>query len=787
MADDRPGNGGLTGIRIIDFGQYIAGPLAAVMLADQGADVIHIDPPGGPRWKRDSDAFLNRSKRRITLDLKQAGDLEIAKRLVATADVLIENFRPGVMDRLGLGWEAVKTLAPQLIYVSLPGFGSDDTRANIPGWEGVIAAATGNAMIRQGQAPEGWDLSKPTYSSIPVGSNFAAFLACTATVSALTARHYTGRGQRIELPLFNAMFEVIGGAGAYRSESGMPPANEMRPRGPLGSGTYQCQDGRWVQFNPIGTSMRFVRWVLDEAGFTEEFAKAGLTEGVRIQTDPEALHQLWDKLEAMFLTKTAPEWEEIGHRAGSPLAFIRKPSEWLATPNARAARQVVRVDDPEFGETWMAGLPVHTLQSSAQEPRARSLPDGDRAEILAELETLKPRHITGADPSLKSPYEKLRVVDLTEILAGPTSGRILAEYGASVVKINSPMRSSGNDGMHLTHNILNRGKRTILLNIETERGQELFWRLVENADVITQNYPRGTADRYGIGYAHVKARRPEIVYVSVSCYGYGGGWDAGRGYETQGQAVSGVMARAGGENYPPEIIGPYNVLDYGTGVMASFAASLGIYHKTVYGEGQQVTAALAQTGTYQGSSYLLDYEGKVWDDPRGPECLGTGALQRFYQAQDGWFFLGAREDQIDALQSIKGLDDISQTAWGSGGTDLESALENAVAGESVGYWVNSLQDAGVGAYEIVTIEDLMEDEQVKRLGLSVTQSIEGTGDVTMPGLTAKLSDTPARLGKPVRRPGGDAHEVLAEIGMGDRADELNDAWILRVPPEVAHA
>src|SRR4051812_19969388 len=96
-------SGALDGIRVIDFGHYIAGPLAAVMLADQGADVIHVDPPGGPRWNSPADAFYQRGKRRISLDLKAAQDRATAQRLIASADVVVENFRPGVMDRLYLG------------------------------------------------------------------------------------------------------------------------------------------------------------------------------------------------------------------------------------------------------------------------------------------------------------------------------------------------------------------------------------------------------------------------------------------------------------------------------------------------------------------------------------------------------------------------------------------------------------------------------------------------------------------------------------------------------------
>ena len=112
--------GALEGIRVVDFGHYIAGPLAGMLLADQGADVVKIDPPGGPRWQTPGNATWNRAKRSITLDLKDEADLDTARRLVASADVLVENFRPGVMERLGLGADAMIEANPRLIYCSIP-------------------------------------------------------------------------------------------------------------------------------------------------------------------------------------------------------------------------------------------------------------------------------------------------------------------------------------------------------------------------------------------------------------------------------------------------------------------------------------------------------------------------------------------------------------------------------------------------------------------------------------------------------------------------------------------
>src|SRR5437868_238784 len=129
--------GALDGIRVIDFGQYVAGPLAAMLLADQGADVVRVDPPGGPRYDTPANATWNRGKRSIVLDLKDPAGNETARRLIETADVVVENFRPGVMDRLGLGPEVMTAANPRLIYCSMPGFASDDPRAGVAAWEGV--------------------------------------------------------------------------------------------------------------------------------------------------------------------------------------------------------------------------------------------------------------------------------------------------------------------------------------------------------------------------------------------------------------------------------------------------------------------------------------------------------------------------------------------------------------------------------------------------------------------------------------------------------------------------
>ena len=184
----------LEGVRVVEFGHYISGPLAALMLSDAGADVVHVDRPGDRGVEDPADAFLNRGKRRLTLDLKDRGDLAVAWDLAARADVVIENFRPGVMARLGLGPDELMAEHPRLVYCSLPGFGSWDPDADEPGWEGIVqSAAAGYRPLREHWDPTGRfkatvsDPYAPLYTPVPTASNFSGLLGALSIVMALIA------------------------------------------------------------------------------------------------------------------------------------------------------------------------------------------------------------------------------------------------------------------------------------------------------------------------------------------------------------------------------------------------------------------------------------------------------------------------------------------------------------------------------------------------------------------------------------------------------------------------
>jgi crotonobetainyl-CoA:carnitine CoA-transferase CaiB-like acyl-CoA transferase len=581
-------------------------------------------------------------------------------------------------------------------------------------------------------------------------------------VMALIARRRTGRGQRVEVPLFDAMFTLIGHNGAYVTDRGLHPPRPIHGRG---AGAFRCRDGRYVQFDT--SSPRHLSWFARAAGLLGRLDPELLD--LASNARPEVNERLHAALRAEFLTRTAAEWEELGNAAGAAIGFIRTPAEWIGTEHARQTRAVARVTDPELGAIWCAGLPVALSEFPDPPLRPRRTAGADTAAVLADLDAPPARtgpglaSAAGADPDLAQPLSGIRVLDLGLALAGPTCGRILAEFGAEVLKVGSPAAGVGG--------YLNRGKESLLLDLGTVPGQEVYWRLAEQADVVLENFSPGTAGRLAIGYDEVRARRPDVVYTSISCYGLGGPWTQWRGWERQGQAVTGIMERT----ELPSVLGPYNIVDIGTGILGAFATALALYHRQSTGRGQLASTSLVQAATYHQALFMFDFPGYRPAEPRGYFALGEGPLQRYYRAADRWFFLTARPEDIPALAAVTRTPELAQRT----GAALEEALEAAFAADTAQAVVARLADAGVAAHVVVPLEDLMADALVRARGLSVTQEVAGVGSCTMPGVSPRLSGTPALAGHPPRRPGEDARQVLASVGLADRLDALERGWVVR--------
>jgi crotonobetainyl-CoA:carnitine CoA-transferase CaiB-like acyl-CoA transferase len=655
--------------------------------------------------------------------------------------VVIENFRPGVMDRLGVGAAAMTEMNPRLVYCSLPGFGADDPRAQVKAWEGVVAAATG--AYRPSAASKG----RPVYTVIPYGSAYAAFLCAVSVAMALHARDRTGLGQRVEVPLFDATFSVVGARGLL--VNGQP---EAEPEFNW-SRQLPCKDGHWLMY--VANNKRF-----------EAFIRAiGMDKWRDAKLAPAELARKFDEV---MRTRTAQEWEDFIAEIGSEGVICHSSAEWLRHPQALASQIIADYDDPELGRFRGPGINARLSVTPGSVRRPRSRLDADRTEIVRELQedggrarmagvsrTGHSKEESSSTAShadvLRSALEGVRVVDLCIVLAGPTCGRTLAEFGADVVKIDSPHVSKV-----LRHNDINRAKRSILLDLKTPEGLDIFWKLVDRADVVLQNFRGGVAERLGIDYERVRARRPDIVYGSMNTFGHLGPYANRPGHEQLGQAVTGMQVRYGSAK---PATAPFAANDYGTGLMACYAVALALLHRRRTGEGQFVDSALAYTATMLQSALLQEYPGKRWDEPHGQEATGTGPLDRLYEAADGWLFFAAHDIGIGCCAELADLASKS-------GETLERALEARMRSRTVADWTQLLNEAGIGAHRVVpSLVELMTDPLVVSRKLAVTRDHEGFGPITTTAPGVRLSGTPMQVGRPAPKPGSDAASVLAEIGM----------------------
>lgn len=735
--------GALRDIHVVEFGQYVPGPMLGMLLADQGAHVIKVERPGGdPARSEPAFATWNRGKRSVILDLKTDAGRKNAQRLAANADVVVENFRPGVAERLGIGYDELSAANPGLIYCSLPGYGAEHPARNAAGWDPVIGAQTG--LYPETDASDG----EPLFTPLPIASTFAALLGSVSVAMAVNARDRTGRGQRIEAPLHSAMFTAMGSRiikfnnYEYVDRFDFPRTVMSHP--------YQCADGRWVYHH--GMFERFARQTLTAAGREEWIDEAVSLFGRPVDADTLGIWQ--ERFAAMFKERTAWQWEADINAQGGACTVCKTVDEWLVHEHAVAGKMVVEVDDAEHGRMKQPGVQVR-LRGTPGAIQSRAPKLGEHTDVvLAELDAAGARPApSNGNGDIMSALQGVRVLDLCIILAGPTCGRTLGEFGADVIKIDDPTRILDPVG----YIDVNRGKRSIMLNLKTEEGREVFWKLVETADVIVENNRKSAVERMGLGYEAVKKVKPDIVYASLNAFGYDGPWSERAGWEQLAQGTSGMQVRRGGRDGAP-MLAPYAVNDYGTGLMGAYAVALALHERNRTGLGQSVDSGLALTAGLLQSPYFLDYDGYRRDDPEGAAVRGYAASSRLYQAADGWLYLHCPDDAAyRAMLTLTGLTGVSDAT-------AADAIAEAIGGNTIEHWSRTLWPAGVSVTPNLNMEDYRHDPVVRQAGFIVTRKHSVWGSVDHSGTTARLSATPPRLGPPAPYFGMHTDDILSEAG-----------------------
>ena len=365
----------------------MAGPVCGLMLADMGADVLKVErlPSGDatrgflpPDINGESAAFmmLNRGKRGVAVDLRAQAGVEVVRRLVSEADVLLENFRVGTMDRIGLGWKALSELNPRLVYCQITGFGRNGPLSEQGGFD-LIAQGYSGLMSVTGEGPG----REPVKVGAPVTDITAGILAAFGVTAALLERERTGRGQLVDTSLFEAGVVQTYWQSAITLASGVSP-------GPMGSAhplaaPYQAlstSDG-WINVGASneGTWLRL----------TEALGRPDLREDIRFKTNQARmghLQELVDTLAPSFAKLTTDEWLERLQQAGVPVGPVASVGEMLEHPHSLARDMVIEVDHARLGSVRSLGMPVKLSSLEKSELKTGAPVLGQHTgEVLSEF------------------------------------------------------------------------------------------------------------------------------------------------------------------------------------------------------------------------------------------------------------------------------------------------------------------------------------------------------------------------------------------------------------------
>jgi crotonobetainyl-CoA:carnitine CoA-transferase CaiB-like acyl-CoA transferase len=588
----------LTGLRVVDVSIMAAGPWIGVLLGQLGAEVIKVEPPtgDGTRWVEPQQhgmgtnfICLNLNKRDITLDLKNPDDRARALDLCATADVFVQNYRGGVIERLGLGYEALRARNPGIVYCSVSGFGESGPLAKEACADFIMQAYSGFARLN-GQPDDALEAFR-----------FSGFIDLTTSIvalegvlAALVQRRTGGVGQKVEVSMLQAalemqytrMAEILGAGQPFRAMGSRSPG--LAP-----DGAYPSLDGVEV----FVTAHTPDEW----RGFCAAVEMPELEQDPRFSSNAQRVRNretLDAIVQPVIATRPGIWWMRAFERRGVPCALPMNFEQLRYHAQIRDNGMVAEIDTPGWGRTVVAGLPWHfSVTPGAVMPPP--VPGADTECVLAALRDAPPR----VDPPCPGPAPRLgglRIVELSSGVAGPLAACRLGDLGADVVKVEwgdgDWMRACPptlDDGMGAAYFALNRGKRSLYVDTDSADCRAALRGLAERADVLITDLDSAALARLGLGGvdADVCAWNPALIAVRISAFGREGPLAHKSGSELCAQAMAGYTRYVGARGEPAVRLGA-DVAGCATGIFATHAVLSALLARERTGSGQRIDLSL---------------------------------------------------------------------------------------------------------------------------------------------------------------------------------------------------
>lgn len=711
LDNDRP----CSGLKVIDLTQGMSGPMATMILADYGARVIKVEPPGGDWARRVLRGFhmWNRGKESIALDLTTSVDRGQLNSLLLWADVVVTDARPSVAAATGTDHNTLSAINPSIIHCHIGTWAGaqDDDRAV---YESQLAAETGQLSgldVLSGQIVDP-SRADPTFRLPPTGSFGAAMLAVQGVLATLVER---SKDALAKTPARMVTTSQLQGAMAFlmRQDLARPISSsaeaesELIHRGiELCFLTAECADGRFVQMC-ARQDHHFRAWLqaLDLAHLLDEPRFAAAPMGIGTMAD---IDDLECQLRNRMRMRTQAEWMHLfttAHDVGAD-PFLT-PEEFLRHPQMVENGRVATVCDPVLGATAQLGMIVQidgvTADEFAPAPRLDEHRQQIHTSILAAARPTVAAGRSSPPVGQRLPLDGVTVLEVAYFVAGPLATTLLAEMGARVIKVEpldgDPYRRTGlQSAKFLT------GKESIAVDLKRPEATAILHRLIAQSDAMVHSFRAGVPERLGMDEVTARALRPGIVYLNAASYGSNGPESGRIAFHSTPTALSGAgIAQAGRGNKPVDDSFP----DPAAGLGAATALLLGLLAQRRSGRGVALETTMLTSAGYVMSNDTVVSNGSALATVADHDQLGVSATYRLYECSVGWLFVAAIDSmRVEALLATleivrPSLDD---------GDDMDDVLAAQIAQilatDTAECWSDRLRASGVP--NSVTSLDLFE-------------------------------------------------------------------------------